>query len=238
MDGVMMGTLFLIPCPITEGGSMDVIPTETSSIALRSRIFLVENVKQARRYLKSLDPSVDINRIQFHSMGKHAEAEELSSIITHLKSGQDVGMISDAGCPAVADPGWEMVDLAHKNGIHVRPLVGPSSILLTLMASGMNGQAFSFHGYLPIDKSDRQQSIKDMVRSIERNGATQLFMDTPFRNEKLFKDILSNSPDNLRLCLAQDVTGAKELIITKSIKDWKSKSPDFQKIPMMMALGH
>jgi 16S rRNA (cytidine1402-2'-O)-methyltransferase len=238
MDRIMSGTLYLIPCPITEGGTTEVIPLETSSIALRCRIFIVENVKQARRYLKSLDRSTDIDELQFYSMGKHADDVEQSSIIAHLKSGEDVGMISDAGCPAVADPGWELVALAHQNGISVRPLVGPSSILLTLMASGMNGQSFAFHGYLPIDKTDRQQSIREMVRSIERSGATQLFMDTPFRNEKLFQDILSNAPDNFNLCLAQDVTGPKERIITKSIQAWKSKSPDFLKIPMMMALGH
>jgi len=234
----MKGTFYLIPCPITDGKDDSVIPLGTASFALRCKYFLVENVKQARRYLKTLDRDVDIDSFTFYAMGKHAEIEEMTQAILRLQEGYDLGMISDAGCPAVADPGWEAVQRAQEMGITVKPLVGPNSILLTLMASGLNGQQFSFHGYLPIDKKERSHALKSMGQDSQRTGITHLFMDTPFRNERLFNDVLDNCSSELRLCLAQDVTGTEEWIKTKSILDWKKSKPTFKKLPMMMALGH
>jgi 16S rRNA (cytidine1402-2'-O)-methyltransferase len=234
----MKGKLYLIPCPITEGKDSSVIPVSTASSALKCKVFIVENVKHARRFLKALDSDIDIDSLQFYSMGKHAEPHEMADAIQHLNTGLDVGIMSDAGCPAVADPGWEAVHMAHEQGAEVHPLVGPSSILLTLMASGLNGQNFTFHGYLPIDKKERISALRNMISETSRSGITHLFMDTPFRNEKLFQDVLSSANADMRLCLAQDLTGPYQWIKTMSISDWKKKKPIFKKIPMMMALGH
>ena len=238
MESIMKAELYLIPCPITEGKDTSVIPKHTIDAVLKCSVFLVENIKQARRFLKALNPEMDIDALQFYGMGKHADPSELAEALNHLDQGKHVGIISDAGCPAVADPGWEAVHIAHKKGVHIRPLVGPSSILLTLMASGLNGQLFTFHGYLSIDPKERASALRGMVSDSQRTAITHLFMDTPFRNEKLYKDVLSAASADMRLCLAQDVTGPDEWIQTKTISLWKKSNPVFKKIPMMMALGH
>jgi 16S rRNA (cytidine1402-2'-O)-methyltransferase len=198
---------------------------------------MVENIKVTRRYLKKLDRAVDIDSIHFYEMGKHAEDAELSKALEQLKAGQDLGVISDAGCPGVADPGSLIVHHAQMAGIPVRPLVGPSSILLTLMGSGFNGQSFSFHGYAPKDKGDRKRFLAELSQGA-KHGSTQLLMDTPFRNMSLFDDILAYCPDNLRLCIAKDLTGSQESILTKRISDWSKSKPSLAKVPVMFAIGH
>jgi len=233
------GTLYLIPNLLSETTVDLVIPQEVKELTVGLRHFIVENEKVTRRYLRQVDRTFDIDGSTFYPMGKHADAQAWSAGISALLSGQDVGLISDAGCPGVADPGAAVVASAQRNGIEVKPLVGPSSILLTLMASGMNGQEFAFHGYLPRERADRSKKIKSMVQQVTQYQATQLFMDTPFRNENVLDDVLSGAPGHLMLCIARDVTGAQEFIRTMSIADWqKTKRPSVAKIPTMFALGH
>lgn len=234
----MSGTLYLIPNLISENEVSSAIPSDVQTIATGLKHLVVENVKVSRRYLKKIDRSVDIDSITFYSMGKHAEDRNLTEAITALRSGEDVGVISDAGCPGIADPGSEMVAMAQKEGIRIRPMVGPSSILLTLIASGLNGQEFSFHGYLPKDRSDRKKKLNTIIQSIRKDASSHLFMDTPFRNMNLLEDLLTTCPAELRLCIAKDISGDKEQIKTKRIEEWKKIKVDLNKVPVMFALGH
>jgi len=234
----MSSAVHLIPNVISEDSLDSTIPSSLRTLVSTIDHYVVENEKVARRYLKKLRPEIVIDELQFYSMGKHAEADSMSRALTALKNGNHVGVISDAGCPGVADPGSEFVRLAHETGHRVTPYVGPSSILLTLMASGMNGQQFCFHGYVPKDRRERLDMIKGLIRSIRQNRSTQLFMDTPFRNDSLLEDLISSVPDDIRICIAKDITGQSEFIRSEKASYWKKNKPELRKIPVLFALGH
>lgn len=233
----MTGKLHLLPCNISESHLNHVLPRHTMEVTKGLAIFLVENLRSARRFLKRIDPTFDIDSCRFYGMGKNDPPEDLELVLNQLTEGQDVGVLSESGCPGVSDPGQKIVRLAHQRGIQVIPHVGPSSILLTVMASGLNGQSFAFRGYVPRQGQERRQFIQDLFSKASR-GHTQLFMEPPYRTKTLFEDLLKHGTPDVQLCIATDVTGAKESIKTKSIAEWKRSPQSFEKIPVMMALGH
>ncbi|MBR1387241.1 MAG: SAM-dependent methyltransferase [Alloprevotella sp.] len=229
--------LYLIPCQISEAPLDDVLPPLNRAIVLGIRHFIVEEVRTARRFLKQLDRSIDIDALTFYPMGKHADASRFSAYLEPLRKGQSVGVISEAGCPAVADPGAVVVGIAQREGLKVVPLVGPSSILLCLMASGFNGQSFSFVGYLPIDSAERQKRLRQLESRSAQEQQTQLFIETPFRNARLFGDLLHALRPDTRLCIASGLTGQKALVRTMTMRQWKQQGlPDIGKTPTVFAI--
>lgn len=231
------GIIYLIPNVLGENTENEVIPAFVANSVLSLKHFIVEDIKNARRYLKKLQPTIVIDDLQFYVLNKHTDVKELTSFIQPAHDGYDIGIISEAGCPGIADPGADIVKIAHQKNIRVIPLVGPSSILLTLMASGLNGQSFAFHGYLPIDKPERIKKLKALEKLIHQENQTQLFMETPFRNNQLFADVLANCDNSLRFCVAADLTTPTEFIKTQSIEKWKQNVIDIHKRPVMFALG-
>ena len=212
------------------------IPTEVAALACRLRYFIVENIRTARRYLRLLDSKMDIDNSVFFVLDKHTGPTEFASFLAPIAEGHDIGVISEAGCPGVADPGAEIVKIAHQKGIEVMPLVGPSSILLALMGSGMNGQNFAFKGYLPIDKIERAKVIKQLETRSAKEKQTQLFIEAPYRNNALAKDLLKLCRPETLLCIACHVTLPDEYIVTRPISEWKGKLPDMHKKPTMFLI--
>lgn len=232
------GKLYLIPCTIGDADSDLFIPPHNLHLMNTIKYFCVENEKITRRFLKKSIPTLNISELNLFNIGKYSTKEDLSNIIKLINEGKDFGVLSDAGCPGIADPGAEITALAHQNNIQVIPLVGPSSFFMALMASGLNGQHFSFSGYLPKDKSDRTKKLKQMITLIEQQKASQIFMDTPFRNLQVLETILEITPKNIQLCIATNVNSTGEFIQTKSIQEWKkTKTPDIQKKPCVFILG-
>lgn len=233
------GRLFLIPTIISDETQEKVISQEVRTTIKGLNHFLVENIRTARRYVSSLKLGINIESLKFEVLDKSTSALTIAPLMKPILEGNDIGVISESGCPGVADPGALAVAFAHKNEIQVVPMVGPSSILMALMSSGFNGQSFVFHGYLPIDKLDRQKKIKMMEEGAILLNQTQLFMDTPYRNENLLEALLKTCNPNTQLSIARDITGKKELIRTKKIQDWKiQKTPGLNKIPVIFALYH
>lgn len=225
--------------PVTLGGEVvnDVIPANVQSIATDLRFFIVENVKSARRFLRKIDRTFPIDDCQFFEINRKTDASEIYRFLKPAKEGHNIGVMSDAGCPGVADPGAMIMSLAHEKNIKVQPLVGPSSILLTLMGSGFNGQDFSFSGYLPKDRKARVRALKDFEANTYRNGTTHLFMDTPFRNMNVLEDLLNELADTTMICIASNLTLPSENIRTMSAKDWREHAYDLAKKPTMFAIG-
>lgn len=234
---VEQAALYLIPVTLGDTAIDKVLPAYNKEVLLSIRHFIVEEIRTARRFLKQVEKSIDIDSLHFYPMGKHADAALFSSYLQPITKGESVGIISEAGCPAVADPGADIVAIAQQKGIKVVPLVGPSSILLAVMASGFNGQSFAFHGYLPIDPSERQKRLKQLeARSATENQA-QLFIETPYRNEKLFKDILTACHPQTLLCIAAGLTTEQEEIRTRSLNHWKQDSlAHLSKTPAIFAI--
>ncbi|MDD5300256.1 MAG: SAM-dependent methyltransferase [Gallionella sp.] len=232
------GTLYLIPC--TLGGdtpAKEVLPQHVIDIARKLRHFVVEQPKTARQFLSALKPEQPIQSLHFAALNEHTAPEGLAELLAPLLAGHDVGIISEAGCPGVADPGADLVNLAHRNGIRVVPLVGPSSILLALMASGLNGQCFAFHGYLPIEDAERNKTIAALEAESAKRKQTQLFIETPYRNEKIFKALLAQCRPQTLLCVATDITLPGESIQTRSIAQWKAQPmPQLNKRPSLFLL--
>lgn len=227
----MVGKLFLIPAPIYDDTIKITIPDEVLSIINTLEYFIVENVRTARRYLIKSGINKAIDDIHFYTLNKHTKPEEIPSFLAPVKEGKSIGLLSEAGIPCVADPGAVMVNLAHKLNINVVPLTGPSSIILALMASGLNGQNFSFVGYLPINKQQKIKRIKQLERISSIEDQTQLCIEAPYRNNHLFQDLLlALSPDSL-LCIASDITSPNEYIKTKTVKEWKKQKLDINKRP-------
>src|SRR6195952_625016 len=218
-----LGTLYLVPVPLAEQAAAKSFTPYLVDTINQVKEYIVENEKTARRFLKEAGLKTPQSELTVHDYGKHSRDIPINEFFTGLVAGNDVGLMSEAGCPGVADPGSEIVAEAHKRGIKVVPLVGPSSILLAIMASGFNGQSFTFHGYLPIDKADRSRRIKELEGFAERLKQTQLFIETPFRNNALLEEILKSCKPNTRLCVACDLTAATEFVQTKTIADWKLK---------------
>jgi 16S rRNA (cytidine1402-2'-O)-methyltransferase len=219
------GTLYLLPCTLGDTPAEQVLPQHVINIARRLKHFVVEQPKTTRQFLSALKPEHPIQSLHFATLNEHTESRELEGLLTPLLAGEDVGIVSEAGCPGIADPGADLVNLAHRRGIRVVPLVGPSSILLALMASGLNGQCFAFHGYLPIAETDRNKTIAALEAESAKRKQTQMFIETPYRNEKLFAALLARCRPQTLLCVACDITLPSEQIQTRSIAQWKTMPP-------------
>ncbi|MDO8811009.1 MAG: SAM-dependent methyltransferase [Gallionella sp.] len=231
------GTLYLIPCTLGDTPAEQVLPQHVIDIARKLSHFVVEQPKAARQFLSALKPVQPIQSLHFATLNEHTAPEDLAGLLAPLLAGHDVGIISEAGCPGVADPGADLVSLAYRNGIRVVPLVGPSSILLALMASGLNGQCFAFHGYLPIEEAERNKTIAALETESAKRKQTQLFIETPYRNEKMFRALLAHCRPQTLLCVATDLTLPGESIRTRSIAQWKSQPmPQLNKRPSLFLL--
>jgi 16S rRNA (cytidine1402-2'-O)-methyltransferase len=231
------GTLYLIPCTLGDTPAEHVLPQHVIDLARTLQYFVVEQPKTARHFLSALKPRQPIQSLHFAVLNEHTTAIELPEMLAPLMAGHDLGVISEAGCPGIADPGSDLVELAHRNGIRVVPLVGPSSILLALMASGLNGQRFAFHGYLPIAESERNKAIAALEAESIRRKQTQLFIETPYRNDRMFSALLDRCRTNTLLCIATDITLPSEQILTRPIAEWKSlPAPQLNKRPSLFLL--
>lgn len=228
--------LYLIPTLLGDGDFKRSIPGFNLELISEINIFVVENEKSARKFIKTVLPEKNQSGFQIHILNKHTDDKELSELSKLLEGSEPIGILSEAGLPAVADPGAGLVKLAHKKNIPVIPLVGPSSILLALMASGMNGQQFSFHGYLPIDKNHRKQSIQKLEIESRKNQCTQIFMETPYRNNQLIDDLIKFCQPSTLLCVAANITLADEYIKTATIREWAQKKADLHKKPAIFLL--
>lgn len=224
-----MPTLYLIPVTLGDSTLERVLPSENHKFILQIKHFIVEDVRSARRFLKKVDKEINIDELSFYILNQHTSVDEIASFLNPMKQSFDMGIISEAGCPAIADPGADVVCIAQEKGYNVVPLVGPSSILLSLMASGFNGQSFAFVGYLPIQSPERIKALKKMENRIYAENQTQIFIETPYRNVKLFEDIVSNCHAHTKLCIAADLTLESEFIKTKSINAWKKEKPEISK---------
>ncbi|MCB9196052.1 MAG: SAM-dependent methyltransferase [Flavobacteriales bacterium] len=230
------GKVFLLPMTLGESDVNRVIPQQVQELIISFKFLVVENIKTTRRYLKHLDKTVNIDEINFFELNKHTDRTAISEYLDTCQHGNDIGIISEAGCPAIADPGSDLVAIAHEKNIQVVPLVGPSSILMALMGSGFSGQSFTFNGYLNKDKLFRQKEIRQLESSAQK-GTSQIFMETPFRNQALLEDLLSVLRPETKLCIAVDITLNTEFVVTKMVKDWRSKLPNLNKRPTVFVLG-
>ena len=228
--------LYLLPVTLGDTPIEQVLPSYNKGIILEIKYFIVEDIRSARRFLKKVDSSIDIDSLSFYELNKHTSPEDISGYLKPLEDGHSMGVISEAGCPAVADPGADVVAIAQRRNLKVVPLVGPSSIILSVMGSGFNGQSFAFHGYLPVDSKDRLKRIKDLEQRVYSENQTQLFIETPYRNNKMAEDILKICRPSTRLCIAADITCQDEYIKTKTIKEWKGKLPDLSKRPCIFLI--
>lgn len=231
------GKLILIPTILGEGTQKSSLPITIEKAIKDINIFIVENLRTARRHIKKIYKEKDIDNTIFYSVGKHDDLNMEQSILHHILLGEDIGLISEAGMPCIADPGSKIVKYAHDFQIEIKPLVGPSSIFLALMASGLNGQNFAFNGYLPIQKSERIKSIKELERLTRTKDQTQIFMETPYRNNQLIETILKNCSNNTKLCIASDITLSTEKIKTKTIAEWKIENINIHKTPSIFLIG-
>ncbi len=231
------GTLWLIPAPLGDEANPWLIEEERRAV-IGLQHFVVEAPKTARKHLKALGVTTPIRELSLETLDEHTPLDNISGLLAPLLNGQDMGLISEAGCPAVADPGAVLVALAHEHNITVRPLIGPCSILLALMASGANGQRFTFYGYLPADHTERVNTLKKLEKTSQQNNETQIFIETPYRNMALLQDALNCLNKETRLCVASNLTMSNELILSKKIKNWPKNLPDFHKQPCLFVLHH
>ncbi len=230
-------TLYLIPTFLSEE-SMDVLPAQHLEIVKQLDEFIVENPKTARQFLKRVGTVKPLQELIMHSLNEHTPESEVQDLLKPLKAGKSIGLLSEAGCPAVADPGSEVVRMAHEANIKVQPLIGPSSILLALMASGLNGQSFVFHGYLPRETAVRKRKIKELEKEAIRKKQTQIFIETPYRNQALIQDVLGTCEDDSLFCIASLLTSPREKIVTRTIANWKKRVPELGKIPAIFLIGN
>ncbi|NND15295.1 MAG: SAM-dependent methyltransferase [Eudoraea sp.] len=231
-----IGSLYLIPTTLGDNEPLEVLPLSVKRTIESITYFIVENEKSARRFIKKIHPRKSQKSLLLMALNKFTDPGQIPGFLDPCLQGHDVGVLSEAGSPAVADPGAEVVILAHEKGIPVIPLVGPSSLLLALMASGLNGQQFAFHGYLPIEKSERKKMIKALEKESREKGQTQLFIETPYRNNSLIDDLLATLSKDTYLCIATDLTLPAEFISTKKVFEWKENVPDLHKRPTMFLL--
>lgn len=231
------GTLYLIPTMLGDEASTGTLAGMNTKLIRDLRFYIAENAKSARKFLKQVGVPVPLQEIAIEELNEHTPIEEISSLLEPLRNGKDVGLVSEAGCPAIADPGAQVVRIAHKEAIRVVPVPGPSSILLALMGSGFNGQQFTFNGYLPKENDQRSKKIKEMER-LARNGNTQLFMDVPYRNDQVLNDLISSCDERSMLCIATDITLPTEDIRSKTIAGWKKQKPGLHKRLVIFALGN
>lgn len=232
----MDAALYLLPVTLGDTPVDKVLPAYNREVIRGIKHFIVEDVRSARRFLKKVDAEINIDELTFYPLNKHTSAEEVSGYLKPLEEGAPMGVISEAGCPAVADPGADVVAIAQRKNLRVVPLVGPSSILLSVMGSGFNGQSFAFHGYLPIEPGERTKRLKELESRIYTESQTQLFIETPYRNNKMAEEILRTCRPQTKLCIAANLTCDGEYIRTKSVNEWKGKLPDLNKIPCIFLL--
>lgn len=232
----MAGTLYLIPTPLGATALDAVLPEATRRIAAGLSTFVVEHAKTARAFLKQVGTALPIQQLTLLELNEHTKPAELKALLAPLLAGQDVGLISEAGCPAVADPGADLVRLAHQHGIKVKPLTGPSSILLALMGSGLIGQRFAFHGYLPAKPEERGKALKDLEKQAEKDDAAQAFIETPYRNTAMLESILAACRDDTWLCVACDLTLESELVVSRRVSDWRGNLPEVERRPCVFLI--
>lgn len=232
----MAGILYLIPTPLGDSPLPHVLPEETRRIAAGLTTFVVEQAKTARAFLKQLPTRTPIQQLTLLELNEHTPASELETLIAPLLAGEDVGLLSEAGCPAVADPGADLVRLAHRHGIRVKPLVGPSSILLALMGSGLVGQRFTFHGYLPAKQEERAKALRELEKKAEKEDAAQVFIETPYRNGSMLASIIGACGGETLLSVACDLTLDTEFIATRRVAAWRDSLPELNKRPCVFLL--
>lgn len=231
-------SLYLIPVPISSDTPPDrILPLASLEIVNHTDCFFVENIRSARRFIKAVDKERNIDSIEFHVLNEHTTEVEADNLLKILLTTKSAAVISEAGCPSIADPGAKIVERARCHGVNIIPLVGPSSIILGLMASGFNGQNFAFNGYLPYDTSERKRAIKEYVRRIHNENQTQIFIETPYRNNKLINELANDLPAELKLCVACDLTSQNETVIVKRMAEWRRAEYDFNKRPAIFLLA-
>jgi len=234
---IKQGNIYLIPTTLGDTAeTADVIPLKVNQIINTIDEYIVENEKSARHYLKKIGIKKPLQEIILYPLNKHTDLKQISSYLNAIEKGKNIGIISEAGCPGIADPGAEVIKLAHQKNIKVIPLVGPSSILLALMASGFNGQSFTFNGYLPKERNERIKKIKELEKLALQKNQTQLFIETPYRNNHLVEDLLNNCNNATLLCIACDITLPTEFIKTTTIYDWKRQLPNIDKRPAIFLI--
>lgn len=234
----MPAALYLIPVALGDTPVEQVLPSYNHEVIMGIRHFIVENIRSARRFLRQTDREFPIDDSTFYEMGKHADEKLFSRYLQPLRDGMPVGVISEAGCPAVADPGADIVGIAQREGLPVVPLVGPNSMIMAVMSSGLGGQSFAFNGYLPVEPSDRAKRLKTLETRAWTEGQTQLFIETPYRNQKMFQSLLTTLRPQTRLCIAAGITTADEYIRTLHISEWKKiKLPDLSKVPAIFLIN-
>ncbi|MBQ7461046.1 MAG: SAM-dependent methyltransferase [Bacteroidaceae bacterium] len=234
----MIPALYLIPVTLGETPIEQVLPSYNHEIIMGIRHFIVEDIRSARRFLRQTDRTFPIDDSTFYEMGKHSDERQYSQYLQPLREGNPVGVISEAGCPAVADPGADIVSIAQREGLRVVPLVGPNSMIMAVMSSGLGGQCFAFNGYLPVDASDRAKRLKALETRAWTEGQTQLFIETPYRNAKMFQSLVSTLRPQTRLCIAAGITTKDEYIRTLHISEWKNtKIPDLSKVPAIFLIS-
>ena len=230
------GKLYLIPTRLGDNPPLEVLPISVKKIIEMVDDYIVENEKTARGFIKKVDSRKQQSNLNFKVLNKYTQPEEIHNFLDDCKNGKPMGLLSEAGCPGIADPGADIVKLAHDNNIQVVPLVGPSSIVLALMSSGMNGQSFAFNGYIPIDKSERKATLKRLERLSFEQNQTQLFIETPYRNNKIIEDICATLHPNTRVCIACDITLPSEYIKTMTVSEWKHAKVDLHKRPAIFVI--
>jgi 16S rRNA (cytidine1402-2'-O)-methyltransferase len=235
-NDIPKGRLFLIPTTLGESSYDSVFPPDNKRIVGSIKVFITENIRTTRRFLKKMDAGINIESLTFHVLDQHTRAEDTGDYLNHALDGHDTGLISEAGTPCIADPGAEIVRRAHESGIRVIPLSGPNSIMLALMASVFNGQNFQFHGYLPIASRDRARKIKELERLAWQANQTQIFIETPYRNMSVLEALLKNCQESTALCIACDLTLESESISTKTIGQWRKEHPGLHKRPAVFLL--
>lgn len=232
----METALYLLPVTLGDTPVSNVLPQYNAEIIAGIRHFIVEDTRSARRFLRAVNPQFDIDGSLFFELNKHTSPNDIAGFLTPLLAGKPMGVISEAGCPAVADPGADVVAIAQRKGLKVVPLVGPSSIILSVMASGFNGQSFSFHGYLPIKPDERAKKLRALEQRVYGENQTQIFIETPYRNDKMVEDILRNCRPQTKLCIAADLTCPDEFVRTLPVGEWKKHLPDLTKKPCIFLL--
>lgn len=228
--------LLLFPVPLSVGDPALVLPARNIELLRATRHFVVENLRSARRFLRAASRDIVIDDLDLRELNEHTPASEIEALLEPMEQGHDLGVISEAGCPAVADPGADLVAAAQRRHFRVVPLVGPSSILLALMASGFNGQSFTFLGYLPVEAGARTAAMREMEREIRRHRRTQIFIETPYRNNRLIAELARTLPADMLLCVASDITGERESIISAPLRHWAAAKYDYSKIPTIFLL--
>ncbi|MDO4319832.1 MAG: SAM-dependent methyltransferase [Bacteroidales bacterium] len=228
--------LYLFPVPLAEGAPADVLPARNLELLKQIRYFAVENLRSARRFLRAVSHDIVIDELSLVELNEHTDPADVAAMLAPMQEGHDMGVISEAGCPAVADPGADLVAVAQRRGYEVVPLVGPSSILMSLMGSGFNGQSFTFLGYLPVEAGRRNAMLREIERDIRRNRRTQIFIETPYRNNRLIDELVRALPGDMLLCVASDITGPRQSIVTAPLSRWAKGGYDYSKIPTIFLL--